>query len=280
MSAIPPFPAGETLRGEKLADYIELRVLMSNDSLRWTSVDTILRQNGIKNYKLVLDDARRILNYREECSSGTVPYNVLTSGVFPVNKCKNDILYSFMTAIAIGEITDNEGRKLFEYLVSEIIRKRLNCRSIAIGFPRLFPLSGSCLTAFTAYGSEIKEDFNLDRIRPADKDLGLDVVSWLSFRDTRGAYFHLIGQCATDLDWKDRSTEIQRPLKENIVNYSTDPITYLAIPFFCTSQETFRRASEGSGLLLDRPRLWAWVLEGGSERKLRKLLATYLSDRI
>ena len=87
-----------------------------------------------------------------------------------------------------------------------------------------------------------------------DKDLGLDVVTWMAFSDKRGAYLHFIGQCATGDDWYSKLHDLKVDWWKEHVGWAVEPVRFFATPIVVPTTK-WRRTCLAAGLVLDRPRL-------------------------
>ena len=164
-------------------------------------------------------------------------------------------LYTFLAALGLRQNITADGRVLFEECVNELSAAITGRAGIRIGFPRKAPVPTSLADAVDLYCKESCEQEGKMKAPPAtDNDLGLDIATWISFRDKRGGYLHLIGQCATGADWPDKLTELNPEKWNDHVSWAVKPVRFFATPFIVSVQE-FRRASKDGGLMLDRVRL-------------------------
>jgi hypothetical protein len=104
--------------------------------------------------------------------------------------------------------------------------------------------------------------------------LGLDIATWKAFRDERGGYLHLIGQCATGADWRDKLTELTPQKWLDHMVWAIPPVRFFATPFVLRAEE-FRRVSMEGGLILDRPRLWELAGQSRVARRLVRQVESY-----
>lgn len=150
---------------------------------------------------------------------------------------------------------ENQGRILFESCVAEIVEGLTRIPGIRIGFPRVSPVPSDLTEAVKLYCERSCEPEGFSKSFPAtDRDLGIDVVSWFPFRDKRGAFVHLVGQCATGADWKEKLPELNPHKWTDHLNWAVLPVRFFATPIVLR-KEANRRLSMDGGLLLDRPRL-------------------------
>ena len=105
-------------------------------------------------------------------------------------------------------------------------------------------------------------------------DLDVDVVAWFPFLDRRGSYLHLVGQCATGADWKDKLTELNPHKWGDHLSWAVPPARFFATPLIIRKEE-MRRLSKDGGLMLDRPRL----IELADRRPLAKELMEEVAEQ-
>lgn len=163
-------------------------------------------------------------------------------------------LYWFLAALGLRIDVTPQSRSLFERCVAELVGGLTSQTGLAIGSPRQTPIPADLNLAIREYASASHED-GIGRPFPAtDKDLDVDVVAWCGFKDGRGGYLHLVGQCATGADWKDKLTELNPHKWSDHFKWAVPPARFFASPLVFRKEE-MRRLSMDGGLILDRPRL-------------------------
>jgi hypothetical protein len=173
------------------------------------------------------------------------------------------LLHYFCCALSLGESIDQTGRTLFEYCVADVAEAISRTASIRIGFPRGADMPVPLNEAVALYCGRSRELLHANPMPATDKDLGLDVVTWLGFSDGRGGYLHFLGQCATGADWKEKLVDLSLPKWRDHMNWAVEPVRFVALPRVVSGQE-LRRVSLQGGLVIDRPR----ILELATRRPL------------
>jgi hypothetical protein len=259
----PPLPASTNVSA--LADWAELCVLGSRPTLSRAQLEQDLRRNDARRVELHARDTWKELARRQALMGALWPlqFDSLSNELIKKAGTRNHLFYYFLAALSLGVDIDNQGRKLFEYCVADVIPALTGNSALVLGDPR----PG---TAAQQRGipSDMQEAVDLyirlakartaERLEARDKDLGLDIVSWRRFADGRGAYLHFIGQCATGKEWysEDKASDLKLGRWEKYVHWDVPPVRFFAIPFVVGPKPSvLRRASQDGGLVLDRPRL-------------------------
>jgi hypothetical protein len=110
----------------------------------------------------------------------------------------------------------------------------------------------------------------------SDNDLGIDVVAWRPFADSRGGNLHLLVQCATGADWQEKLADIDLEVLKDHLHLGVPPIRVFATPLVISLPEArWTRVVRRGGLFLDRPRL----LELSQSVELPQALVRVLRSR-
>lgn len=97
-----------------------------------------------------------------------------------------------------------------------------------------------------------KEDFSLKDTGES----GLDLVAWIRWADPAPGRLILLGQCACSPKWANKQYEASAERWANILDFPTDPLTVMLIPFFLRSASGswHGRQDFTNGLIVDRLR--------------------------
>jgi hypothetical protein len=268
----PTFPSGD--EASEVADWVELSVMSKGTAQKRGNLTTTLEREDAKvDAADVFDEVER----RHKLMGTLWPFKlddpVDARIVEKRSKAKGKMLYSFLAALALRQNITPEGRILFEECVTELSGAFTGRAGIRIGFPRKAPVPTSLADAVDKYVKDSSELEGKMKAPPlTDGDLGMDVANWLPFKDQRGGYLHLIGQCATGADWSDKLTELNTYKWLDHIHWAVPPVRFFATPFVISVQD-FRRSSLDGGLVLDRVRLMELAdkqsLSGELTRRLR-----------
>jgi hypothetical protein len=229
--------------------------------------------------KTLVEDTWSELQARSILFGGRWVFRLDDVALTPRRRTHEAIWYRFLAALGLRYNIDGKGRELFEHCVAEIVRGLTGRLGVRIGSPRRLPVPRSLKDAVDAYCQSSGEDMGKFHDPLAtDGDLGLDVVSWMGFTDTRGGYLHFIGQCATGADWKEKLTELNPEKWSDHVSWAVRPVRFFATPVIVTGTWEFRRASKDGGLILDRPRLVALHEKAPLARRTRREIEKYCDN--
>jgi hypothetical protein len=268
----PPFPSSDEI--SEVADWVELMVLLSEKPYkRGSLVTTLEREDAHVNSADVFDELER----REALMGELWPLDLDDDeAVLSLREgAAHRTLYTFLAALGLRQNITHDGRVLFEECVSELSSAITGHAAIRIGHPRKAPVPQSLREAIERYCVDSREQEG--KFKPpeaADKDLGMDVANWWPFKDGRGGYVHLIGQCATGADWDEKLPELAPRLWEEHIHWAVPPVRFFATPMV-VSHEDFRRSSILGGLMLDRPRLIELAQRAGLSDETRDRIEDY-----
>lgn len=246
--ASPPFP--EENDPWLIADWAELWAMTHASPLSMGKLKTTLaRESQLDEAEAV--DAWTELERRAKLFSPEWPLT-LAQDVLAAKPDGDAVIFNyFMCALAFGYGIENEGRKIFEFCVRDVVRALIGHPALRLGAPRVpyRPLKDLVI-------DYCKQSIEKEGQPPpaTDADLGLDIAGWLPFPDGRGGHVHFIGQCATGQNWVDKVTELNANKWRDHVQWAVPPVRFFAAPFVIREKD-FRRVSQDAGLVLDRPRL-------------------------
>ena len=148
---------------------------------------------------------------------------------------------------------------MFEYIASEALQSYLRGCAFKFGTPRHAPFQ-KIKTALEELsrltGDPLRPSFPIEN---TDKDLGLDVVGWKDFNDSKTSKILVYMQCATGDDWTGKRGDLDIATAgtwDGIVEWTTPPVKAMAIPYIVPPGDRWRRAATGL-LLMDRLRIVA-----------------------
>ena len=147
--------------------------------------------------------------------------------------------------------------KMFEHVASTALQSYLQGCAFRFGAPRdadeqRIKTALELLSERT--GDRLLTGFP---VKPADKDLGLDVVGWKDFVDRRSSKVLVYMQCATGEDWQAKKGDLDvatAGVWNQIIGWSSPPVKALAVPYVVGPDDDWQRATTGV-LLMDRLRI-------------------------
>jgi len=90
---------------------------------------------------------------------------------------------------------------------------------------------------------------------PNAKELGLDLLCYRPFPDSRVGIPVYLAQCASGANWKSKLSAPNLGVWRNVIQFTTMPTRALAAPFALSDREFIHASAAVDGLLLDRCRL-------------------------
>lgn len=248
----PPFPSESKV--SLIADWAELTVLSNNGSLSQGRLQQTLTREGVKDVDTRLQDTWLELERREVLHGPNWPMKLKPNNLILSHHSDSVVIfYYFLCALSFGAGITNQARAMFEHCVADVISALTKQNALRLGFPRGPGVPASFPDALTLYTRLSREEL-VNRPLPDDKDLGLDIATWLRFSDNRGGYLHLVGQCATGEDWYSKLDDLKLHWWTEHIRWSVQPVRFFATPTVIPTDK-WRRTCLAAGLVLDRPRL-------------------------
>ena len=158
--------------------------------------------------------------------------------------------------------------QVFEHLTTLALGTFLGGKAVRFGFPRdTMPQSIREALPELAQKTATELRHNPPPIRPEDKDIGLDVVSWSAFPDQHNNRLQLYVQCTTEKIWENKKGDLNLDEWNKIIDWGVRPVPALAIPYVTKEDGEWLRKMAGS-LVFDRLRIVSSLsgqcLENGS----------------
>lgn len=100
----------------------------------------------------------------------------------------------------------------------------------------------------------------------AANELGLDLLAFKPFDDLHASFLVLMVQCASGENWKSKRTTPDLTIWRKVINFNSNPVRGMAIPFAFAEASEFRKQSTPvNGIFVDRNRLLAPLLADKSK---------------
>lgn len=273
----------------KIADWIELYVLLTENSLSKVDISNILEQrDGFDGmieeeseveelkYETKVNDILRELRNRQKKYGINPPYKIENfSIVIPLLKWDERIDYT--TNLILNITTLNPGEtitKHFENLSKEAVKNYITgCFSDVVGAPN--NLNGNNLIQDLC----IKTGEKKGNLPPTKnfKDGGVDVVLWVPFEDNRTNKIIIFVQSAAGKNWHTKKPICKKTWQE-MINFSVYPIESIALPFII-SDDDWSYVANTYGLLFDRIRLYLLLKNNSLPQELQENLIKYCQEK-
>lgn len=254
----PSFPVGDRPAVGAVADWCEVVSLTRSNAFKRGDLKSAIGIENVVDAETVEQEVWYELERRVELFGSRWPLRL--TGPRLSRRSPSPVplaLYRFLCLLGIG-VLDASDRTLFEIVTAALMTPLTSHAALHIGAPASSGMDSSFRERVKSYASnsgllptEIKSS-----PLPADKDLGVDAVTWLPFADNRGAYLHFLTQCATGADWEDKLHDINLEVWKDHIHWGVTPVRVFAVPFVLTLPEAkWVRTARKGGLILDRPRL-------------------------
>ncbi len=190
----------------------------------------------------------------------------------------------YPTAIELAEIDGVRFSRLFEKIVQASARGLFAGTTVRFGAPADpgWP---------TSIDDRIRHLGSLMRLRvqelegktdPLDKDKTLDVASRLSFADDGPGSVIVMAQCASGRNWRDKSSEPNIALWEDVLRWDSVLVRAVAVPWWLGGEREYARYFRhfSKAIILDRPRLLTGQPEEYFDPAYRTLLESWCEGQL
>ncbi len=144
----------------------------------------------------------------------------------------------------------NDGTKLFERLSREAIISYLSPTAEVIGFPN----AQSLAKQIEDISKKTCERLGSRKVKPKDKDKGVDIIAWKSHGDLRDNQIVLLLQCGAGLHFGLKKP-ISLPAWCEFIQWSARPIPGIIIPII-VSIDDWIEVRDDYNLVFDRVRIY------------------------
>ncbi len=250
----PAIPTDATV--DEVADWCEVRVAATQNAFARSSLEGDLNRASYGDYQSFAIDVFSELSSRDSTFSAVGGRPVLLDPSGSTLEYQGGglaVFYLFFAALGVRDSVKPTHRALFEHVTALALRGLGLDGVLRLGHPRDGGLPTSLDQAVDVYCLQSRTRKHTP-LPSTDKDLGLDVAAWRTFKCDRGYWMHVLAQCATGYDWSDKLHDLDIPQWESHVTWSPAPLRALSIPFFAPTQRLERHGRK-AGLILDRPRL-------------------------
>lgn len=242
----------------EIADWVECVVLSGRPEYKRGDLKSTLSQENLEDSDLLEQQTWEELIVRAKLFGEKWPLE-LDGSRLRLREEYNPLIemYQFLCLLGLGQ-AENVDRVLFEELVVDAFSGYFGSNVLRVGHPASEGMSKSFRSRIESY-SEQSGMSRLEVHEPPyshDKDLGLDVVSWMSSADGRGGYLHFLVQCATGRNWQSKLDDINLQEWNSHLVWAVPPVRVFCVPnVIRLAHEQWIRTTRRAGLIIDRPRL-------------------------
>ena len=261
----------------RIADWIELEVISSGKSISKNKIISTIENHSGDADETKIDSAIQELIRRLSLYGAVQPFKIKGNIVTPNFNWKKYPEFTLCLIFSTHGASDaDDGTKLFERLTKTCVDMFFNFESVNFGFP-----SGvSFKKQIDDFAKACCEDRGDDPTK-FDKDRGVDILAWKSFKDSRNSHLYFLLQCAAGGKWRDKK---QIPLTSwrRYISWSHET----AIPGIAISQiiesEKWKNAVDDYGIIIDRARLYRMFTSTGYkiEPSLKKAIENWCKPQL
>ena len=261
----------------RIADWIELQILISKSSLSKSKITSILQRDGINVEEEDIDSSIVELARRLNLYGENKPYKIDGNIVIPNFDWKRFpefTLCLYYSAYGVGTTEKGTkrdmGTKLFEDITKYCIETSFKSPSVRFGFPS--PDSfGRQLDNFAEF---IKEKRGEDP-GPHDKDRDVDIIIYKQLDDIRTNCILFFVQCAAGKNW-DEKKPVAIESYRRFVSFSLKATISSLATTQVVDMDEWRNACDDYGIIIDRARLYR--IFSGKEKVIPKKLNKEILD--
>lgn len=274
---------------ERIADWIELKILISNERISRASITSIIDgATGSEPQESFISSIWRELEYRQSLYSKSF-FKVSDRSIEPKRRKKSRIEYCACLLLSMFGVQGEVQRptKLFEKLVCYAVKLYLSGKAVVFGFPDLDPDKETTTQAqkkmrlIERKMRQIAEDLNEKFIEPPSshdaKDRGVDVIGWIPFDEKRSSQIVILMQCAAGHNWKDKH-EVYIDAWCDYIQWGRRPIHAFAVPCIIPEND-WKEKSRDKGLLFDRARIINLLSFGKPDSQLTKDINSWITTQ-
>jgi len=268
----------------EVADWVELRISVSNDGLSKAAVASAIEDTaGKEPSEGFIASVWGELERRQRLYSRSF-FHVEGRLIEPENdRQQPEYLACLLLSLYGGRGHAHYPAKLFERLTREAISCYLSGRADVFGWPfdpedRPNEEEESRIKRKIRRVAEALGERFCEAPPATFKDRGLDVVGWIPFIDGRSSQVVILMQSTVEQNWRDK---LPVPLAAwcQYVHWGCSPVKAFAVPRIVTDYE-WHEASVDKGILFDRVRIVNLLSTGVQDMAFRQELCAWVEQRL
>jgi len=268
----------------EVADWVELRISVSNDSLSKAAVASAIEgASGEEPSEGFIISVWRELEKRQRLYSRSF-FRVEDRLIEPETDCQPpEYLACLLLSLYGGQGRAHRPAKLFERLTHEALSCYLSGQAVVFGWPS-DPEDSPDEEEESRIKRKIRrvaEDLGerFCEAPPAKfKDRGLDVVGCIPFTDKRSSQIVILMQSTVDQNWKDK---LPVPIDAwcQYIHWGCGPVKAFAVPCIVNGYE-WHEESVDKGILFDRVRIVNLLSDGVQDMAFGQELSAWVEQRL
>lgn len=266
---------------EAWADALECQMLVENRTrLSRASIRREVRNTTAlddESVEVIVEELFIEVRERRKRGGAVYPFGLVDDAIL-LQEERPWKVYAFLLLLCVsvpfrGNISGrvHETDLLFDYVVASALRGYLGPRATITRFG--WPIEPDRPREFDAARDWLAQKLRLTpgmgAPSPEAKDGGVDVVAWLPFADSRGAFLTLLTQCTVqEKEWERKAQEVKPQAWARWIDFGVPPVAGLAVPFQLPAHyprwEDFRSCTT---VFLDRFRLCEHIVLDDLQRR-------------
>jgi hypothetical protein len=241
----------------RIADWVELYMLATNDAISKSKIISILQKDGINVEEEDIDSVISELERRLMLYGKIKPFQVIGNNIKPKlnwKKFPEFMLCLYYSTYGVGRLSKGAkrdmGTKLFEDITKSYLEKHLQSFGYAFGFPSKLPFSDQLNDFARKINEKRHEDPN-----PHDKDRDVDLIVCKQFDEIRDNCILLFVQCAAGKNWDEKKAVPIESYRRYFSFSLKATISSLALTQI-VDISNWRNACDDYGIIIDRARLF------------------------
>ena len=172
----------------------------------------------------------------------------------------------------------DNGRRLFEQVVTAALGQYLTGESLRFGFPHRTPVPSHPDDAVNYLAEQIGQRRIFTRqVRKNEKDMGVDAVAWKRFSDGLPTKVVLLANCSTGANWSSKLGELSIEKWKRMIDFGCDPVQVFAVPWI-PSPEDWLNIVDFGNMVLDRARTASLLAGWDATATIRTWCKSRLKD--
>jgi len=183
------------------------------------------------------------------------PFSVMERRIEKVDEEVTPFLYIACLILSLfgASGTRLSASKLFERLAAVVIKEYLQGEVFVFGWPVLQGVETAIGDRMKQLTDLLNETFVESPATPY-KDRGVDVIGWKSFGESRSSQFAILAQCASGINWRNKTTDLPLASWTQYIHWACDPIKAFVVPCIIPG-DLWHDVSREAGILFDRIRI-------------------------
>lgn len=241
----------------RIADWIELYLLVVNSKLSKSKIITVLENSNVNIEEQDVDSIFSELERRQYLYGNFKPYEISGTNISPIlnwMKMPEFTLCLYYSTYGVGKIFKGGKRDMGTRLFEDITKYCLEKHFSTFGFGFGFPSKLSFKNQLDLFANKINE-IRIENPNPHDKDRDVDLIICKQFDEQRNNCILIFVQCAAGKNWDEKKPVAVESYRRYFSFSNKAVVSSIAITQV-VSIEDWKNACDDYGIVLDRARLY------------------------